>query len=234
MSANPKVINPVFIPTGDGRQALVGGTLGDGTTTGAAIEAIFRHAFIKSRVADVDTTFSGEHWTLHGQAGVTHAEGGSNHDQNYWFQGNTRVTLDLGPQRSNVHYLDLNPTNGAALHFVPANERDWIRIMKEDETYGQADLTFDLNNGFFKSFKTGVKYRDDKVNNNRQIGSVSPDNPNYAALSAITLNEVSSGTSPPSALPWRQASVRPGSWALSSPISIRQKASGTSLCWPRT
>jgi len=197
LSADPKVINPVLIPTGDGHQGLVGGTLGDGTTPGAAIEAIYRQAFIKSRVADVDTTFSGDGWSLHGQAGATHAEGGSNHDQNYWFQGDTRLTLDLGPRKSNVNYLDLDPTDGAALHFVPGNERDWIRIMREDETYGQGDLTFDLNNRFFKSFKTGFKYRDDKVNNNRQIGSVSPDNPNDAALSAITLDEVSSGTSPP-------------------------------------
>ena len=196
LSANPKVINPVFIPTGDGRQALVGGTLGDGTTTGAAIEAIFRQAFIKSRVADLDSTYSTDRWTLHGQVGKTHASGGSTHDQNYWFQGNTRETLDLGPRHINVSYLDLDPTNGAALNFVPGNERDWVRVMTEDETYVQGDLTFNLDSGFFKAFKTGVKYRDDKVENNRQIGSVDPNNPNYAALSATTLNEVSSGTSP--------------------------------------
>jgi iron complex outermembrane receptor protein len=196
LPASTKVTNPVFIPTSDGHQALVGGTLGDGTTTGASIEAIYRQAFIKSRVADLDTTFSSDHWTLHGQAGKTHAEGGSNHDQNYWFQGNTRETLALGPRQIDVSYLDLDPTNGAALHFVPGNERDWIRIMKEDETYAQGDLTFDLDSGFFKSFKTGIKYRDDTVENTRQIGKVSPNNPNLAALTAITLNQVSNGTSP--------------------------------------
>jgi iron complex outermembrane receptor protein len=200
MNADPNAINrvvdPVLIPTGDSRKGLVGGTIGDGTTPGAAIEAIYRQAFIKSRVFDFDTTYSGERWTLHGQAGATHAEGGSNHDQNYFFDGNTSVTIDLGPRKSNVSYPDLDPTDGAALHLVPGNERDWIRIMREDETYGQGDLTFDINNGFFKSFKTGFKYRDDKVNNTRQVGLVSPDNPNYAALSAITLDEVSSGTSP--------------------------------------
>lgn len=192
------VINPKFIPTSDGHQALVGGIFGAGTNAagGADLEAIYRQAFVKSRLTDLDVAREGEGWRVHGQAGTTHAQGGSNHDQNYYFQGDTRESLSLGPQTIDISYLDLSPTNAAALHFVPGNERDWIRTMKEDENYGQGDVEFDLGSGFLKSFKTGLKYRDDTVENDRLIGSVSPTNPNYAALSAITLDQVSSGLSP--------------------------------------
>jgi iron complex outermembrane receptor protein len=191
------VINPKFIPTSDGHEALVGGIFGTGVDApGAAIEAIDRQAFVKSRLTDLDASFEADGWRVHGQAGTTHAQGGSSHDQNYWFGGPTRLSLNLGPQTIEPTYLDLSPTNAAALHFFPGNERDWIRTMKEDENYGQGDVEFDLGSGFLKSFKTGLKYRDDTVENDRLIGSVSPNNPNYAALSAITLAQVSSGLSP--------------------------------------
>jgi iron complex outermembrane receptor protein len=196
LPASTTVTNPVFIPTSDGHQALVGGTLGSGNTTGAAIESIYRQSFIKSQVADLDASFAGNGWRLHGQSGVTHAEGGSDHDQNYWFQGNTAETINLGPHTIDVSYLDLSPTNAAALHFVPGNERDWIRKMKENETYAQGDVEFDLGNSFFKSFKTGLKYRDDTIENDRRIGTVSATNPNLAALTAITMNQVSTGITP--------------------------------------
>jgi iron complex outermembrane receptor protein len=192
------VINPVFIPTSDGHQALVGGTLGaDGNSTGAAIESIFRQAFVKSRVADLDASFVRDGWRVHGQTGITHAEGGSDHDQNYWFQGNTGENINLGPHTIDIRYLNLDPTNAAALHFVPGNERDWIRKMTEDETYAQGDVELDFGSGFFRAFKTGLKYRDDTVENDRRIGGVSATNPNLAALTAITMNQVSTGTTPP-------------------------------------
>ena len=197
LQAGAIVTDPVFIPTGDGKQALVGGTIGNSSGYGAAIEAIYRKAFVKSHVADLDTTYNLDHWSIHGQAGKTGAQGGSEHDQNYYFEASTPEKISLGPQHIDVSYLDLDPTNANALHFAPGNERDWPRTITENETYAQSDLTFDLGNGFFKSFKTGVKYRDDTVENTREIGSVSTSNPNYAALTAITLNQVTSGTSPP-------------------------------------
>jgi iron complex outermembrane receptor protein len=190
------VVNPVFIPTSDGHQAVVGGTFGNGNAPGAAIEAIYRQAFVRSRLTDLDVSFEREGWRMHGQAGTTHAEGGSNHDQNYWFEGNTRETLSLGPRQIDLSYLDLSATDASALHFVPANERDWVRKMKEDENYAQGDIEFDLGKGFLKSFKTGIKYRDDTVENDRLIGSVSTSNPNYAALNAISMDQVSTGTTP--------------------------------------
>jgi len=190
------VTNPVFVNTSDGRKALVGGTLEDPNTPGASIEPIFRDAFVKSQVVDLDAAYSGDGWRLHGQTGYTEAEGGSDRDQNYWFQGNTRETINLGPKSIDVSYPDLDVTDASELTLVPGNLRDWVRKMEESEFYAQGDLRLELHNGFFKSFETGIKYRDDTVENRRQIGTVSPDNPNFAALAAITMDQVSTGLSP--------------------------------------
>ena len=195
-AAGATVTNPVFVTTSDGHQALVGGTLDDPNTPGAAIEPIFRKSFIKSQVVDLDAGFQGDGWRLHGQTGYTKAEGGSDRDQNYWFQGNTRETINLGPNTIEVAYPDLDATVPSDLTLVPANLRDWVRKMKEDELYAQGDFEIDVNRGFFKSLKTGVKFRDDTVENNRSIGTVSPDNPNFATLAAITMDQVSNSLTP--------------------------------------
>ncbi len=196
LPAGATVTNPVFVPTSDGRQALTGGRLEDPGTPGAAIEPIYRDAFIKSQVIDLDVSFQGEGWRLHGQSGFTNAEGGSDRDQNYWFQGNTREVINLAPDTIEVSYPDLDATDAAALTLAPGNLRDWVRKMEEEEFYAQGDLQFDFDGGVFKAFKTGVKFRDDTVENNRRVGTVDPSNPNFAALSAITMDQVSTGLTP--------------------------------------
>lgn len=196
LPAGATVTDPVFIPTSDGRQALVGGRLDDPGTPGASIEPIYRDAFVESQVIDLDVSFQGDGWRAHGQSGYTRAEGGSDRDQNYWFQGNTREVINLGPDSIEVAYPDLDATDAAALTLVPANLRDWVRKMEEEEFYAQGDLQFDIDSGFFKAFKTGVKFRDDTVENNRRVGTVDPGNPNYAVLSALTMDQVSTGLTP--------------------------------------
>ena len=107
------VTNPQFVPTSDGRQALIGGTLEDDGTPGAAIEPIYREAFIKSQVIDLDGTFEADSWRAHGQVGYTQAEGGSDRDQNYWFEGDTREVINLRPSAIEVSYPDLEATDPA-------------------------------------------------------------------------------------------------------------------------
>lgn len=190
------VTDPQFVPTSDGRRALIGGTLEDSSTPGAAIESIYREAFIKSQVIDLDVTFAVENWRAHGQVGYTQAEGGSDRDQNYWFEGDTREIINLRPSAIEVSYPDLDATDPAALHLVPGNLRDWVRKMEEEEFYVQGDVTFDLNAGWLRAVKTGVKLRDDTVENTRRIGRVDPTNPHYAELSALTMDLVSGGVTP--------------------------------------
>lgn len=190
------VTNPQFVPTSDGRHALIGGTLEDSSTPGAAIEPIYREAFIESQVIDLDATFAGERWRAHGQVGYTQAEGGSDRDQNYWFEGDTREVINLRPSAIEVSYPDLDATDAAALHLVPENLRDWVRKMEEEEFYVQGDLSFELDAGWLRALKTGVKLRDDTVENTRRVGRVSSTNPNLAQLSALTMDAVSGGISP--------------------------------------
>lgn len=183
------VTNPRFITTSDGTKAVVGGTVGP--TTGVSFEPIFRDAFVQSRVLDLEGNLSGDNWRLHGQAGTTSAAGGSNHDRNFFFTGNTRATINLAPDTYEVHYLDMSPLDPSKLTLQSA--RDWIRRMDSKENYGQADLELDVDNRFIKSVKVGIKLRDNEVRNHRIIGTDGPGQPGWQSFS---LADLSTGSSP--------------------------------------
>lgn len=186
---NIAVTNPRFITTSDGTKALVGGTVGP--TGGVSFEPIFRQAYVKSQVLDLEGTYDADNWKLHGQAGTTKGSGGSDHDRNFWFTGNTRTTVNLAPDTYEVKYLDMSPLDPTKLTLQ--NSRDWIRRMETKENYAQGDLTLDLNGAFFKSIKVGAKFRDTTVQNRRTIGTDGPGNPGWQAYS---LADLSTGLSP--------------------------------------
>ncbi|WP_179957693.1 TonB-dependent receptor [Exilibacterium tricleocarpae] len=194
------VTNPVFIPTSDGRQALVGGTIENPASVGVADEPIYRDAFIESTVYDLDVTYTGDGWQAHVQTGFTEAEGGSTHDRNYWFEGNTREVINLSANTNEFSFPDIDPLDGRALALQPGSLRDWIRIMEDDEFYLQGDLEIDVNWGPVTSLKVGGKWRDHTIENNRRVGSIDIDDPaiaaEVAALAALTLDDLSSGPSP--------------------------------------
>ncbi len=184
-----RVTNPRFITTSDGTKALVGGTVGP--TTGVSFEPIFRESYIKSSVLDLEGNLEGDGWKVHGQAGTTSAEGGSTHDRNFWFTGNTRATINLAPDTYEVNYLDMNPLDPTKLTLQ--NARDWIRKMESTENYLQGDLTLDLTGSFIKDVKLGLKFRDNTVQNHRTIGTVGPGSPGWQSFS---LADLSTGPSP--------------------------------------
>ncbi|WP_428820512.1 TonB-dependent receptor [Microbulbifer sp. MCCC 1A16149] len=194
------VTDPVFIPTSDGYQALVGGVIENPDSIGVADEPIVRDAFVESEVLDFAADYTGDSWTLHLQAGTTSAEGGSTKDRNYWFEGNSAEDLNFGPNTNEFSFPGIDPLDGSALHLNAANLRDWVRVMEDDESYFQADGVIDVQLGAITAIKTGVKLRDHTIENNRQNGSVDVSNPDIAdqvaALNAITLADVSSGPSP--------------------------------------
>jgi iron complex outermembrane receptor protein len=178
------ITDPRFITTGDGTKAVVGGTVGP--TTGVSFEPIYRQAYVKSKVLDFDGTYDGNGWKLHAQAGTTSGAGGSLHDRNFWFTGNTRATINIAPDTYEVKYLDMNPLDPTRLTLQSA--RDWIRRMESKENYGQADLTFDIDNAFIKSVKVGLKYRDNTVQNHRTIGTAGPGSPGWISYSLADLS----------------------------------------------
>ncbi|WP_226666105.1 TonB-dependent receptor [Microbulbifer aggregans] len=194
------VTDPVFIPTSDGYQALVGGVFENADSIGVADEPIVRESFVESEVVDLSGDYEGDSWQLHLQAGNTTAEGGSTLDRNYWFEGNAAEDLNFGPSTNEFSFPGIDTLDGSALHLNAANLRDWVRVMEDEETYFQADASFDVQVGFITSIKTGLKLRDHTIENNRQNGSVDVNNPaiadQVAALNAITLADVSRGASP--------------------------------------
>lgn len=183
------VTNPRFITTTDGTKALVGGTVGP--TNGVSFEPIFRESYIKSKVLDLEGTYEGDNWKLHGQIGTTSGEGGSTHDRNFWFTGNTRATFNLAPDTYEVSYLDIDPLDPSVLTLQ--GSRDWIRKMESKENYAQGDLTYDIKGSFIKDIKVGVKFRDNTVQNHRTIGTVGPGSTGWETF---TLADLSTGSSP--------------------------------------
>ncbi len=184
-----RITNPRFITTSDGTKAVVGGTVGP--TTGVSFEPIYREAYIKSKILDLEGNYEGDGWKLHGQLGSTSAEGGSKHDRNFWFTGNTRATVNIAPDTYEVSYLDMSPLDPTKLTLQ--NARDWIRKMESKENYVQGDLTWDMTGSFIKDIKLGLKYRDNTVQNHRTIGTVGPGSTGWQSLS---LADLSTGPSP--------------------------------------
>ena len=186
---NLRVDNPRFITTTDGTKALVGGTVGP--ATGVSFEPIYRDAYVKSKVLDLEGTIDGDGWKLHAQLGTTSGQGGSRHDRNFWFTGNTRATINLAPDTYEVRYLDMNPLDGTKLTLQ--GTRDWIRKMESKENYAQADLSFDIGGAFIKDVKAGLKVRDNTVQNRRIIGTAGPGSTGWQSF---LLSELSTGASP--------------------------------------
>lgn len=186
---NIRIDNPRFISNSDGGKSVVGGTVGP--VTGVSFEPIYREAYVKSKVLDLEGSYDGDNWRLHAQAGTTSGAGGSEHDRNFWFTGDTRATINIAPDTYEVKYLDMSPLDASKLTLQGA--RDWIRRMESKEKYAQADLTLDLDNSFIKSVKTGLKFRDNKVQNRRTIGTVGPGSPGWISY---TLADLSTGPSP--------------------------------------
>lgn len=190
------VSNPRFGATGDGRQTLLGGTMNNADSVGAALDAIFRQSYVDSAVYDLDVQYQNHGWLLHTQAGVTTASGGSNHDRLYRFVGNTRERFSLSRDSIEVEYLDLNPEDATGLSNFSSDSHDWIRKMGDHENYAQIDSQWDIADNIFSSLKSGFKWRDQTITNNRTVGSINTDNLLWPQLEMMSLAQVSSGLTP--------------------------------------
>lgn len=191
-----RVEQPRFGATGDGHLTLLGGTLDNPDSTGAALDAIFRDAYVRSSVYDLDLKHQGDSWTLHTQLGRTAAEGGSDHDRLYRFLGNTRERFSLARDSIEVSYLDLDPQDPAALNSFSSDSRDWIRQMADSEDYAQLDLERSLAGDWLSGLKLGLKWRDHRIENRRVVGAPDTGNSAWENLAQTGLDQVSSGLTP--------------------------------------
>lgn len=190
------VINPRFGLTGNGRQILLGGTMENPDSTGAVLDAIFRDAYVDSSVYDLDIKHHLGDWELHSQLGVTRAQGGSNRDFLYRFEGNTREQFSLSSNKIEVEYLDLEPEDAASLPYFSAESHDWIRQMRDTEHYAQVDMERPLGGNFFTEFKTGIKWRDRRIENERSVGAIDVNHELWPQLQQTGLDSVSTGLTP--------------------------------------
>ncbi|MDC8773838.1 TonB-dependent receptor [Roseateles albus] len=188
-NGNINVVDPKFISTSDGKKALVGGTLPK--VGGVSFEPIYRKSFMKSDVLDLDGSYQGTNWKAHGQVGTTSSSGGSTHDRHFWMQGDSRVQLDLGPDKYGVKYLDISPLDPKVLTLQGGDDR--TREMKGKENYVQGDLVFDLTTPFFNAVSIGAKFRDNTLENTRIQGVADTKSPDWKPFS---LADLSTGPSP--------------------------------------
>jgi len=195
------VTNPNIIQTVNG-PALVGGTVntaGTGQNVNGypiggnlSFEPIFRKAYVDSQVVDLDGTYKGDGWTAHGQAGATSAKGGSSHDYDMWFAAPSSITTNTaGNNTFGVTYNQINPTNPNVMSLMSAHDNP--REMKATENYAQGDLTLDMNNGFLRDIKFGLKFSDSTNSNNQMSATDGPGQPGWQSLS---LASVSTGSTP--------------------------------------
>ena len=191
------VTNPRFGATGDGRQTLLGGVMNNPDSVGAAIDSIFRQAYVRSTLYDLDVHYHGDVWQWHTQVGITSAAGGTDHDRLYRFLGNTRHSFSLSRDSIEVDYLDLDPQNAASLARFSSDSRDWQRRMEDEETYGQLDAERDLDTAFFSRITWGIKWRDHSIENHRRLGRIDTAHPGWSTLEHIGLDQISSGLTPP-------------------------------------
>lgn len=189
VNRNIAVTDPTFITTSDGTKALVGGTVGP--KNGVSFEPIYRTSYVKTKVLDLDGDYHGANWVAHGQVGNTKSEGGSSHDYHFWMEGDTRTQIKMGPDQYGVKYLDINPLDPKALTLKSGEDR--VRKMEGNENYAQGDLSLDVDNGFLKSLKVGVKYRDNTLKNTRIQGDAKL---GVAGWQPFSLADLSTGPSP--------------------------------------
>lgn len=190
------VSDPRFGTTGDGRKILLGGTMNNADSIGAALDAIFRRAYVDSHVYDLDMEYRADDLLIHAQLGTTNANGGTTQDQLYRFVGNTRERFSLSSNSIEVEYLDLNPQDPKSLPIFSSDSHDWVRDMEDSETYAQIDVQLDLEQRFFSAVKTGIKWRNQTIENNRRIGSIDTEHPLWEDLSHTGLASVSAGLTP--------------------------------------
>ena len=192
-SGNIPVTNPVFSQSANGPM-LVGGTVNTANSGGnLAYEPIFRQAYVDSQVFDVDGTYKGDGFTVHGQAGATKAKGGTDHEYHLWFSAQSPITTNVkGNDTYAVDYSKgINPNDGSNVFLQ--NGSDFERLQKTTENYAQGDLTLDLNGSFVRDIKFGARLTDSTNSSFLTKGTTGPGSPGWTGYS---LSALSSGPTP--------------------------------------
>lgn len=147
-------------------QLMNGETAAKGPLNVGYYQARPREATMKSNVFDVDTTYKGDGFELHGQIGTTKSSGGTDFEMvledgtggtaikggSYDFFGG-KQTWNIGDLPGGYAYNPGSVTMGTGDQFN--------KTPKEDgEDYVQGDIKFDVDLGAVNAIKAGVKFTD--------------------------------------------------------------------------
>ena len=130
-------------------------------------DIFYRESLIKSDVVDLDVTYEGEGYTIHGQIGQTTSEGGTNLEAGAGFVDYTPGSWDVSGDKVILNAsapIDTSAMvwNGSSLSKTP-------RTAEED--YFQLDLNYEVSFGPLTSIDTGVKTRSFEFEKDKFSGS---------------------------------------------------------------
>lgn len=147
------------------------GTAVKGPLGVAYAQARPREATMKSRVFDLDVTYSGAGYELGLQLGKTEASGGTDFEMVLDdLSGGTAIPGGTYDHTGNRLHFDVNnfDVDGYAPGFAMGTGSAFNRTPKTDEeTYAQVDLTMEVDAGPLKSIKTGAKFSDHNTTSRR-------------------------------------------------------------------
>ncbi len=165
-----------------------------------AFDSIYRDgSSMETQLVDLEGTYYGENWSLHGQIGTTTGDGVNRDEffEFFAFSQDPRVNFDFtnpGGTSPSISYERspwiLNPTDEMLLTGV----FDQRNTLEDTEDYIQADLAFDVELGFVNELKFGAKYRDREFTQNRVADRLANTVVGDVAQSLGTAGQYASGT----------------------------------------
>jgi len=151
---------------------MLNGTPVRGPLNVAYYQARPREATMISKVYDLDSTYKGEGYEAKLQIGSTRSSGGTDFEMALDDgTGGTPIpggTYDFthGKQTWNTGSFNISTYNPGSLT-MEASPNFNSTPKTDGEDYIQGDLKFDIDNGPFKAFKTGLKYADHDTTSRR-------------------------------------------------------------------
>jgi iron complex outermembrane receptor protein len=121
-----------------------------------------RNAEMDTEVLAYEVEYSADTYTINAKIGTTEANGGDGGNYNAgWVSSNTDLSIDFDMSGNNAMLLSPNGTDASDhSEYILNNGAVTAGYRKDEETFAQVDVDFDVDWGPVSNFKTGVKLRD--------------------------------------------------------------------------
>ena len=121
-----------------------------------------RNAEMDTEVLAYEVEYSADAYTINAKIGTTEANGGDGGNYNAgWVSSNSDLSIDFDMSGDNAMLLSPNGTDASDhSEYILNNGAVTAGYRKDEETFAQVDIDFDVDWGPVSNFKTGVKLRD--------------------------------------------------------------------------